>query len=134
MIISVYEHYEDVPVNDESALLKAAANQPVTITVAIEAGGKDFQFYTSGIFTGQCGTDLDHGVVVVVYGTEDGKDYWLVRNSWAADWGDEGYIRMERKHYSSLYPGRIVHNKMINYSHRMREGDMLIKGVNVGMK
>ncbi|CAH1442709.1 unnamed protein product [Lactuca virosa] len=92
-VVSI-DSFEDVPVNDESALLKAAANQP--ITVAIEASGRDFQFYTSGVFTGQCGTDLDHAVVVVGYGTEDGKDYWLVRNSWAADWGEEGYIRMER--------------------------------------
>ena len=43
-VVSI-DSYEDVPVNDESALQKAAANQP--ITVAIEAGGRDFQFYTS---------------------------------------------------------------------------------------
>ncbi|KAJ9559990.1 hypothetical protein OSB04_005150 [Centaurea solstitialis] len=92
-VVSI-DSYEDVPVNDESALQKAAANQP--ITVAIEAGGRDFQFYTSGIFSGSCGTDLDHGVVVVGYGTEDGKDYWIVRNSWGAEWGEKGYLRMER--------------------------------------
>nr|XP_043614898.1 low-temperature-induced cysteine proteinase-like [Erigeron canadensis] len=86
--------YEDVPVNDESALKKAAANQP--IAVAIEAGGREFQFYTSGIFTGSCGTDLDHGVLVVGYGTESGKDYWIVKNSWGAEWGEGGYLKMER--------------------------------------
>ncbi|KVH98322.1 low-temperature-induced cysteine proteinase-like [Cynara cardunculus var. scolymus] len=92
-VVSI-DSYEDVPINDESALQKAAANQP--ITVAIEAGGRDFQFYTSGIFSGSCGTDLDHGVVVVGYGTEGGKDYWIVRNSWGAEWGEKGYLRMER--------------------------------------
>ncbi|ONK80768.1 uncharacterized protein A4U43_C01F21520 [Asparagus officinalis] len=51
--------YEDVPANDESSLLKAVANQPVS--VAIDAGGSDFQLYSSGVFTGECGTDLDHG-------------------------------------------------------------------------
>lgn len=92
-VVSI-DGYEDVPVNDESSLQKAAANQP--ITVAIEGGGRDFQLYESGVFTGSCGTSLDHGVVVVGYGTEDGKDYWIVRNSWGPEWGEQGYIRMER--------------------------------------
>ncbi|MFS7952468.1 putative ananain protein [Helianthus anomalus] len=45
---------------------------------------------------GKCGTGLDHDVVVVGYGTEAGKNYWLVRNSWGADWGEQGYVRIER--------------------------------------
>ncbi|CAL9758747.1 unnamed protein product [Musa acuminata subsp. burmannicoides] len=86
--------FEDVPTNDEKALLKAVANQPVS--VAIEAGSREFQLYRSGVFTGRCGTDLDHGAVIVGYGTDHGKDYWIVRNSWGEDWGEAGYIRMER--------------------------------------
>ncbi|XP_047316363.1 low-temperature-induced cysteine proteinase-like [Impatiens glandulifera] len=88
------DDYEDVPINDENALLKAVANQP--ISVAIEAGGRAFQLYESGIFTGKCGTSLDHGVAAVGYGSENGKDYWIVRNSWGKSWGENGYIRMER--------------------------------------
>ena len=42
-----------------------------------------------GVFTGECGTDLDHGVVVVGYGTENKEDYWLVRNSWGATWAQK---------------------------------------------
>ncbi|MCL7033201.1 hypothetical protein MKW94_006343 [Papaver nudicaule] len=86
--------FEDVPVNDEKALQKAVSNQP--ISVAIEAGGRAFQLYKSGVYTGRCGTALDHGVVAVGYGTDNGKDYWIVRNSWGPKWGEEGYIRMER--------------------------------------
>ncbi|KAJ8761372.1 hypothetical protein K2173_001502 [Erythroxylum novogranatense] len=61
--------YEDVPANDEEALLKAVANQPVS--VAIDAGGSAFQFYKSGVFTGDCGNDLDHGVTAIGYGASD---------------------------------------------------------------
>uniref|UniRef100_A0A0D3H346 Uncharacterized protein n=1 Tax=Oryza barthii TaxID=65489 RepID=A0A0D3H346_9ORYZ len=87
--------YEDVPANSESALKKAVANQPVS--VAIEAGGSHFQFYSEGVFAGKCGTELDHGVAAVGYGTTvDGTKYWIVRNSWGADWGEKGYIRMKR--------------------------------------
>ncbi|CAN1229450.1 Senescence-specific cysteine protease SAG39 [Linum perenne] len=86
--------YEDVPANNEAALMKAVASQP--ISVAIDAGDSSFQFYSSGIFTGECGTELDHGVTAVGYGESDGKKYWLVKNSWGAQWGEAGYIRMQK--------------------------------------
>ncbi|KAL5703434.1 cathepsin L [Ranunculus cassubicifolius] len=87
--------YEDVPTNSESSLLKAVANQP--ISVAIDASGSAFQLYSSGVFTGECGTQLDHGVTAVGYGTDsDGTKYWLVKNSWGTEWGEDGYIRMQR--------------------------------------
>ncbi len=51
--------------------------------------------YKSGILdTDTCGTDIDHSVTAVGYGNELGKEYAIVRNSWGADWGEEGYIRM----------------------------------------
>ncbi|KAG2400538.1 Cysteine proteinase [Vigna angularis] len=86
--------YERVPAYDELALKKAVANQPVS--VAIEAYGREFQLYESGIFTGTCGTFIDHGVAAVGYGTENGTDYWIVKNSWGEKWGEAGYVRMER--------------------------------------
>ncbi|KAJ4807746.1 hypothetical protein LUZ62_020312 [Rhynchospora pubera] len=87
--------HEKVPADDEKALLKAVANQP--ISVSIEASGRPFQFYSKGVFSGPCGTDLDHGVAVVGYGaTTDGTKYWIVRNSWGSNWGEGGYIRFKR--------------------------------------
>ncbi|KAL8098040.1 cysteine proteinase COT44-like [Apium graveolens] len=86
--------YEDLPPNNEKALKKAVAHQPVS--VAIEASSRVLQLYSSGIFTGTCGTALDHGVVVVGYGKEDGMDYWIVRNSWGKNWGENGYFKVER--------------------------------------
>ncbi|GAB4840490.1 hypothetical protein Ancab_021259 [Ancistrocladus abbreviatus] len=87
--------YEVVPQNDENALKKAVANQPVS--VSIDAGGSDMQFYSEGVFTGNCGTELNHGVAVVGYGeTEDGTEYWIVKNSWGTGWGEQGYINMLR--------------------------------------
>ncbi|CAI9087294.1 OLC1v1021331C1 [Oldenlandia corymbosa var. corymbosa] len=87
--------YHDVPANNEKALLQAVARQPVS--VAIDAGGYDFQFYSSGVFSGECGTSLDHGVTAVGFGTEaDGTKYWIVKNSWGSNWGENGYIRIKR--------------------------------------
>eukprot|EP01018_Ginkgo_biloba_P006562 Gb_31936 [translate_table: standard] len=93
------DDYEDVPANDETSLQKAAANQP--ISVAIEGSGREFQLYDSGVFTSRCGTELDHGVTLVGYGSDDGKDYWIVKNSWGKSWGEKGYIRMQRNIESS---------------------------------
>ncbi|TYI56578.1 hypothetical protein E1A91_D11G220700v1 [Gossypium mustelinum] len=93
-VVSI-DGYEDVVQYDEKALKKAVSHQPVS--VAIEASGRAFQLYESGVFSGECGSALDHGVIVIGYGTdENGHEYWTVRNSWGSGWGEDGYIRMER--------------------------------------
>ncbi|ETV71060.1 hypothetical protein H257_13482 [Aphanomyces astaci] len=86
--------YYDVTPNDEEELKAAVAHQPVA--VAIEADQKEFQFYKSGVFDKTCGTSLDHGVLVVGYGTQDGKKFWKVKNSWGEEWGDAGFIYLAR--------------------------------------
>jgi hypothetical protein len=86
--------YKDVTVGDENALLQAASITPVSI--AIEADQSGFQFYSGGVFDGACGTQLDHGVLIAGFGTDTGKNYWKVKNSWGASWGEAGYIRMIR--------------------------------------
>ncbi|KAG7620081.1 Cathepsin propeptide inhibitor domain (I29) [Arabidopsis suecica] len=86
--------YENLPANDESALMKAVAHQPVT--AVIDSSSREFQLYESGVFDGSCGTNLNHGVVVVGYGTENGRDYWLVKNSRGITWGEAGYMKMAR--------------------------------------
>ncbi|KAI3961750.1 hypothetical protein MKW92_015820 [Papaver armeniacum] len=87
--------YEDLPANNEASLLKAISNQ--LVSVSIDASGQDFQFYSSGVFTGTCRTELYHGVTAVGYVTDsDGTKYWLVKKSWGTSWGEDGYIRMQR--------------------------------------
>lgn len=82
------------PANNAVALKTAIASGPVS--VAIEADTFVFQFYTGGILnSAQCGTDLDHAVVAVGYGVDSVKgEFYIVRNSWGASWGDKGYVRI----------------------------------------
>merc|ERR1712072_1563502 len=78
-----------------NALKAAVSKQPVS--VAIEADKSAFQLYAGGVLDNPaCGTKLDHGVLIVGYGTDSGKDYWKVKNSWGATWGEKGYLRMIR--------------------------------------
>ena len=86
--------FVDVKPSDDVAMMTAISKQPVSI--AIEADQREFQLYKSGVFTGTCGNKLDHGVLVVGYGSLDGNDYYLVKNSWAESWGDAGYIKLGR--------------------------------------
>ncbi|KAF8031063.1 hypothetical protein BT93_D0296 [Corymbia citriodora subsp. variegata] len=87
--------YENVPANNEGKLLKAVTMQPVS--VALDASGREFQLYSSGVFNGNCGTTMCHAVAIVGYGTaKDGTKYRKIRNSWGKSWGEAGYMRIQR--------------------------------------
>jgi len=92
--VSTISSYKDVKQGDESDLMSAVNIGPVSI--AIEADQSGFQFYSGGVFSGTCGKNLDHGVLLVGYGSDGGKDYWKVKNSWGSSWGEEGYINLVR--------------------------------------
>jgi len=93
--VSQIKSFKDVKAGSESDLLKSIGDGPVS--VAIEADKQVFQFYKSGVLDdARCGTELDHGVLAVGWGTDSGKDYYIVKNSWGQSWGDKGYIRLVR--------------------------------------
>ena len=75
-------------------LKNALKSKPVA--VAIEAGGFNVRHYSSGIIKSGCGTNLNHGVVAIGYGTdaETNQDYIIVKNSWGKTWGEKGFARI----------------------------------------
>jgi len=91
--VGAVKDFSDVKSGSAAQLKAALAKGPVS--VAIEADRMAFQGYTGGVITGSaCGTQLDHGVLAVGYGTEAGTDYFLVKNSWGASWGVDGYVKI----------------------------------------
>lgn len=93
--VAYFSDCYDIPSGNQLLLKEAVAYSPVS--VAIEADAAVFQLYTGGIISSdKCGTNLDHGVLIVGYGQEKKEKYWLVKNSWGEDWGENGYLRIKR--------------------------------------
>jgi len=82
-----------VPVANSSVWLEISLlTNPVS--VAVQADQKIWQLYKGGVVTKNCGTDLDHGVLVVGYNSVVQTPYFIVKNSWGTQWGEQGYIRI----------------------------------------
>jgi cathepsin L len=82
--------------NNYTDLMQAVVQKgPISVSVDASQWGT----YSSGIYSAcdkKSTLDIDHAVQLVGYGTENGQDYWIVRNSWGASWGEKGYIRLLR--------------------------------------
>jgi cathepsin L len=91
--------------NNEAQLNDAIEASPISIAITASSA---FQSYKTGIFTGSCPGQVNHAVLLTGYGTQ-GSDYWWIKNSWGASWGDAGYIKFPRGQnkcqmgYASVY-------------------------------
>uniref|UniRef100_A0A803JEF7 Cathepsin S n=1 Tax=Xenopus tropicalis TaxID=8364 RepID=A0A803JEF7_XENTR len=95
--------YKEIEHQNEEHLMEVVGTIG-PVAVAIDATHDGFKYYTNGVYTNdKCNNSnggQKHAVLVVGYGREDGKDYWLVKNSNGPGWGDKGYIKM-RRNYSN---------------------------------
>ena len=74
-----------------------AAIKKGPLAVAISANNKFIHSYKSGVIdSSECDTNIDHAVLAVGYGTDarTGLDYWIILNSWASYWGENGYVKI----------------------------------------
>lgn len=103
--VAIISDYVDVPSNNYDAAINALANiGPLSVVVSADHWGA----YETGIFNGcdlSTNAVLDHGVVLVGYGSENGQSYYLVRNSWGTEYGESGYIRLARSDNESSICG-----------------------------
>jgi len=99
---ATFSEVRRIPMGYEIQLQKAVATVG-PVSVGIDAAHRSFQLYRSGVYhEPRCSTQrLDHGVAVVGYGTENGKDYYTVKNSWGSGWGEQGYIKMARNQHNA---------------------------------
>lgn len=87
--------YVRLPTNNYTMLMNAVA---IIGPISVSGAAEPWQLYEEGVFNEECGFDVDHGIQAVGYGTDpdSGLTYWLIRNSWGREWGEAGYIRLQR--------------------------------------
>lgn len=96
---STVSSFYDLPQGSEQALTQALGSVG-PVSVAIDASRPGFRSYRTGVFYDRycSSTNLDHAVLAIGYGTENGMPYYLVKNSWGTWWGQSGYIKMARNY------------------------------------
>ena len=98
-----------VPTKQDAQLKASLQSGPVVAMV--NAGGTDFMYYSGGILNSStCGDRVNHAVVIVGFSSDDDGDYYIVRNSWGADWGEQGYIRVAAGQDGSGVCGILTYN------------------------
>ena len=87
-----------VEIEKNELALKEVIGTSGPCSVGINGGPNDFHQYSGGIYNNpEClKTVINHGVGCVGYGAENGVEYWIIRNSWGASWGEQGYVRLAR--------------------------------------
>jgi cysteine peptidase B len=84
--------YQDLPKNEQQMATWVQANGPLSIAV----DATSWQSYTSGIMTNCISQQIDHGVLIVGFDSSNNPPYWIIKNSWAPSWGEDGYMRLAR--------------------------------------
>ena len=93
--IFLVKSYKSLASGDVDGHIAALQNQPLSIAIA--SSSSVFMQYKSGIISSSaCGTSVNHAVNLVGYGSDNGRDFWIVRNSWGTSWGEKGYFRVAR--------------------------------------
>lgn len=102
--VATIEGYEVLPENlsPEDMMQYLVTKGPLAVSV----DASKWSFYSGGVFSyEQCGSDIDHAVMMVGYGTDPTYgDYWTIKNSWGSSWGEEGYIRISREDGNATDP------------------------------
>lgn len=92
LIKYVNNDFELLPENDNDSLVAAIQNQPVSVAI----DGSGVQLYTNGVFDGDCTPNVNHAVLAVGYGEENGKKFYKIKNSWGTSYGEKGYVKILR--------------------------------------
>ncbi len=92
--ITTVKSYTKVKGMDPDAMMAAVSKQPVSVAVSSTSSG--FFFYGSGVIDSDCNQNVNHAVLMIGYGTENGQDYWLLKNSWGTSWGEKGFFKVLR--------------------------------------